>query len=61
MQLEMNVASEFSSKLRTSRSIPAAAMVCQEWITRRFEMMTEDGERLFADAQKFIETPRACR
>jgi len=24
------------------------------------EMMTEDGERLFADTQKFIETPRAC-
>lgn len=54
-QSEVNVASEFASKLRTVRSIPDAAMVCQEWMSRRFDMMTDDGERLFADIQKFIE------
>ena len=55
MQLEMNVASEFASKLTTVRSIPDAAAVCQEWMTRRLEMMTEDGKRVFADTQKFME------
>lgn len=55
LQSEVNVASEFASKLRTVRSIPDAAMVCQEWMSQRFDMMTDDGERLFADIQKFIE------
>jgi hypothetical protein len=56
MQLEMKFASEFASKLTTVRSIPDAAAVCQEWMTRRLEMMTEDGKRVFADTQKFMET-----
>ena len=55
LQSEVNVASEFASKLRTVRSIPDAAMVCQEWMSRRFDMMIDDGERLFADIQKFME------
>ena len=38
------------------RSIPDAATVYQEWMTRRFEMMTDDGKRLFAETQKFMET-----
>ena len=54
-QSEVNAASEFASKLRTVRLIPDAAMVCQEWMSRRFDMMTDDGERLFADIQKFME------
>src|ERR1700733_7293901 len=55
VEAEMDLASEFASKLRTVRSIPDAAMVCQEWMSRRFDMMTDDGERLFADIQKFME------
>jgi hypothetical protein len=55
LQSEVNVASEFAFKLRTVRSIPDAAVVCQEWMNRRFDVMTEDGERLFADIQKFME------
>ena len=29
---------------------------CQEWSSRRFEMMAEDGKHVFGDAQKFMET-----
>jgi len=55
LQSEVNVASEFASKLRTVRSISDTEMVCQEWMSRRFDRMTDDGERLFADIQKFME------
>jgi hypothetical protein len=55
MQSEANLASEFASKLTTARSIPDAMTACQEWSSRRFEMMAEDGKHLFADTQKFIE------
>ena len=56
MQSEVNVVSDFASKLTTVRSISDAATVCQEWMTRRFEMMTEDSQRLLADTQKFMAT-----
>ena len=54
-QAEANLASEFASKLTAARSVPEAMAAYQEWASRRFEMMTEDGKHLFADAQKFME------
>ena len=54
-QSETNLASEFASKLTAARSIPEAMAAYQEWASRRFEMMAEDGKPLFADAQKFME------
>lgn len=56
MQSEADLASEFGSKLTAARSIPDAMTACQEWTSRRFEMMAEDGKHLLADTQKFIET-----
>lgn len=55
-QSEANLASEFASKLTAARSIPDAMAACQEWTTRRFELMAEDGKHLLADAQKLVET-----
>ncbi|MGB7100885.1 MAG: phasin family protein [Xanthobacteraceae bacterium] len=54
-QSEANLASEFVSKLTAARSIPEAMETCQEWTSRRFEMMAEDGKHLLADTQKFME------
>ena len=54
-QSEANLASEFTSKLTAARSIPEAMATCQEWTSRRFEMMAEDGKHLLADTQKFME------
>ena len=54
-QSETNLASEFASKLTAARSIPRAMAAYQEWASRRFEMMAEDGKHLFADAQKYME------
>ncbi len=56
VQSEANLASEFAAKLTAARSIPDAMTACQEWTSRRFEMMAEDGKQLFADTQKFMET-----
>jgi len=55
MQSEANLASEFTAKLAAARSIPDALTVCQEWTSRRFEMMAEDGRHLLADTQAFME------
>ena len=55
-QSEMNLASEFTSKLSAMRSIPEVLGAYKEWSTRRFEMAAQDGKRLLADAQKFVET-----
>jgi len=55
MQSEANLASEFHSKLTAARSIPDAMTACQEWTSRRFEMMAEDGKHLLADTQRFME------
>ena len=56
VQSEVNLASEFASKLSAARSIPDAMSACQEWTGRRFEMMADDGKHLLADTQKFMET-----
>lgn len=54
-QFEANAGSEFASKLTSAHSIPEAMTACQEWTSRRFEMMAEDGKHLLADTQKFME------
>ncbi len=54
-QSETNLASEFASKLTAARTIPEAMAAYQEWASRRFEMMAEDGKHLLADTQKFME------
>jgi hypothetical protein len=56
VQSEANLASEFAAKLSAARSIPDAMSACQEWTSRRFEMMADDGKHLLADTQKFMET-----
>jgi hypothetical protein len=54
-QSEANLASELGSKLTAARSVPEAMAAYQEWVSRRFEMMGEDGKHLLEDTQKFME------
>ena len=42
-------------QIDSSAFYPGSDGGCQEWASRRFEMMAEDGKHLFADAQKFME------
>jgi len=53
---EANLVSQFASNVTSARSIPEAMTACQQWTSRRFEMMAEDGQHLFNDAQKLTET-----
>jgi hypothetical protein len=56
MQSEIHLASELVSKLTSVRSLPDVTAACQEWTSRRLQMMAEDGKHLFSDAQSFMET-----
>ncbi len=55
-QSEANLASELASKLTAARSFPEAIAACQEWTSRRFEMIAEDRKRLLVDTQNFMKT-----
>lgn len=52
---EATLTSELASKLTAARSLPDAMTACQEWGSRRFEMMAEDTRHLADDAQKFMQ------
>jgi hypothetical protein len=58
IQTEAKLASEFADRATNARSIPDAVAACQEWTSRRFEMMATDGTRLLADSQKIMEAAR---
>jgi hypothetical protein len=55
IQAEATLASELTSKLTAARSIPEAMSACQQWGSRRFEMMAEDTKHLLDDSQKFMQ------
>jgi hypothetical protein len=56
MQSEVRLASELTHKVTNARSVPDAMAACQEWTSRRLDMMAEDSTHLLAGSQKFIET-----
>lgn len=53
---ETDLASELVGKLTSARSIPESATAYQEWAIRRAQMAVEDGQRLFTDNVKLMET-----
>jgi len=56
MAVEAKVEGDFASKLTSVRSIPDAMIACQEWGSRRLEMMAEDAVHFFDDTQKCMQT-----
>jgi hypothetical protein len=56
IQSEANLASEYASKLTSSRSIPDAMAASRDWASRYFAMLAEDGQHLADDTRRFIET-----
>jgi hypothetical protein len=59
LKAETDLAAEFFSKLVTARTIPDAAMACQECANRRMQILAEDGKRFVAAGEKFF--PRLVR
>ncbi len=53
-QSEADAAAELVSKLTAARSVPDSAAAWQEWMTRRMDMLADDGRRFAQDGQKFM-------
>jgi hypothetical protein len=53
---EVDLASEFATKLTAAHSIPEAMSASQEWTSRRLQAITEDGTRLLTLIHKLAET-----
>ena len=53
---ETDLTSELVVKLTSARSIPETATAYQEWAIRRAQMAVEDGQQLFVDKVKLMET-----
>ena len=55
-KFEADLASELVSKLTSARSVPETVTAYQEWASRRMQIALEDGQHLFADNIKMVET-----
>ena len=53
---EADLTSDLLTKLMSTRSVPESATAYQEWSRRRMDMAVQDGQRLFADGIKLMET-----
>jgi len=56
VKAEAEFATEFAGKLTAAKSVPETTAICQEWMSRRMEMFSEDIKRFVADLQKFTAT-----
>jgi hypothetical protein len=56
-QSEMALAVEFASKVASTRSIPDAAAVYQEWASQRMKLAAEDANYALSAARKLMDTP----
>jgi hypothetical protein len=55
-ETERELAAQFTARLSAARSLPDAAQIYQEWMTKRMEMLAEDSRKFFADSQKLIQS-----
>jgi Phasin protein len=55
LQSEVDLSTEFASKLTAVRSAPDAAKVLLDWTNRQMEMATVDAKHVLADTRKFME------
>jgi phasin protein len=54
VELERDLASDLITKLSTAKTPPEAAKAYQDWMSRRMQTLAQDGQKLFADSQRFI-------
>jgi hypothetical protein len=55
LQSEEDLACKLAVKLVAAQSLPDGMTVCQKWGSGRFERMTDEGNHVLADDQKFME------
>jgi hypothetical protein len=56
IQSEARLASEFAHEVTSAGSIPDAVAACQEWTSRRLDMMLDDNRHLLTHSQKVMKT-----
>jgi len=54
MKLEFDLASDLTTKLRASKSIPESMHVYQEWLGRRMKLFAEEGQDIMTDFQNLL-------
>jgi len=54
IELERELASDLTTKLSSAKTLPDAAKAYQDWMARRMETMSKDGQKFFTDSQKFV-------
>lgn len=55
-QSELDLFSEIATKFASARSLPEAAAVGQEWMSKRLALAIEDSRRSAANCQKLAQT-----
>ncbi len=55
VQSEINLWSEFASKLTGSHSVPDALEAYQKFVAQRMQMAAEDGRQLFEECQRMTQ------
>lgn len=55
-QSELDLFSETATKFASARSLPEAAAVGQEWMSKRMALVIEDSRRSAANCQKLAQT-----
>jgi hypothetical protein len=51
---EVQLTSELSVTLSSCKTIPEIAKAYQDWMSESFMMLGEEGQRMFANSQKFM-------
>jgi hypothetical protein len=56
VKLEVDLWSDLAAKMSASASVPGALSAFQQSVARRIQMAADDGQQLFEDSQKIINT-----
>ncbi|HEY2757163.1 MAG TPA: phasin family protein [Pseudolabrys sp.] len=54
MKLEFDLASDLTTKLGASKSIPESMQIYQEWLGRRMKLFAEQGQEIMSDFQNLL-------
>ena len=53
---EMELASEFAGKIASAGSMPDVVNAYQNWMSERMALYVEDGQKLFENGQRILDT-----
>jgi hypothetical protein len=57
LEAETKLGSDFAAKVTAAKAFPDAAAACQEWMSRRAELLSKEWQKVGEESQKFV---KAC-